>query len=279
MLALLAIAAYVFTPVTVPNATIFDSFGPNDQGQVVLVTSIGSGIWENGNFTLLPPPPKGVTQVIAFGINSAGTVVGAVGFSDGHEEGFILIGSTYKIFARPGWANTEPRFIASSELVTGWSFPNDSGPSAGFVYDPATDTFTDATPAGSVSTIVQGMNKFGVISGNGVDPTLGEYGVIWQLGEFAQGKRTVPFLERFTVANEAGRARGINDAGLVVGYLSSGKAGFVGNPLLGFRLLHVPGSTGGSKTVCEGINNLGQVTCASYTADFLEQVFLGTPQP
>jgi hypothetical protein len=279
MLALLALAAYVFIPVTVPNAVITDSFGPNDKGQIALITSIGSGIWENGNFTPLPPPPTGVTQILALGINNAGTVVGGALFPDGHEEGFILIGSTYKLFARPGWDNTEPRFIASSELVTGWSFPNDAGPSAGFVYDPATDKFTDATPAGSDSTIVQGMNKFGVISGNGHDPNLGYYGIVWQQGLFAQGKQPVPFLERFTVGNEEGRARGINDAGLVVGYLSSGKAGFVGSPALGFRLLHVPGSTGGSSTVCEGINNLGQVTCAYYNANFLEQVFLGTPQP
>jgi hypothetical protein len=277
MFALLAIAAYVFTPVTVPNAQIFNFFGPNDKGQIALSTTIGSGIWENGNFTLLPPPPKGFASVTAFGINNAGTIVGEATTPDGHEQGFILIGSTYSLFSRPGWDNTEPRFINSSALITGWSF-DDSGSSAGFVYDPATGNFTDATPAGSDSTLIQGMNKFGIVSGSGHDPALGFYAITWQQGQFAQGKRTVPFLDRFTVGNEESRARGINDAGVIVGYFFSGKAGFVGNSVVGFQLLHVPGTTGGEKTVCEGINNSGQVACASYPADFYENVFIGTPQ-
>jgi hypothetical protein len=199
-----AVAAFVFTPVTVPNAIIYDSFGPNDKEQIVLTTSVGSGIWENGNFTLLPAPPTGISYVSAFGINNDGTIVGAAFTPDGIEEGFILTGSTYSLFSRPGWDATEPRFIASSGLVTGWSFAT-VGPSAGFVYDPATGKFTDATPAGSDSTIVQGMNKFGVISGNGHDPNLGFYGVIWQLGKFAQGKRTVPFLDHFYCRQPGGQ--------------------------------------------------------------------------
>jgi hypothetical protein len=126
---------------------------------------------------------------------------------------------------------------------------------------------------------VQGINKLGVLSGNGHDPNLGDYSFIWQQGKFGNGRGEVPFFDRFTVANEAGRARGINDAGIIVGNATSGKAGFVGNALLGFRLLRVPGSTAGSSIACEGINNFGQVTCAYTNANFISHVFIGTPQP
>lgn len=270
-----AVAAFVFTPVTVPNAIIFNFFAPNDKGQIPLGTTIGSGIWENGNFTLLPAPPTGIAYVSALGINNDGTIVGAAFTPDGIEEGFILTGSTYSLFSRSGWDGTEPRFIASSGLVTGFSFAT-VGPSAGFVYDPATGKFTDATPPGSDTTIVQGMNKFGVLSGSGWDAASGFYGITWQQGKFANGRGSVSFFDRFTVANQPASARGINDAGVIVGYTHDGKSGFVGNQVLGFRLIHVPGSTASTNTVCEGINNLGQMTCAYYSANFSEHVFIVT---
>ena len=72
MIALIAAAAFAFTPVTVPGATIFNFYGPNDKGQIPLSTTIGGGIWQNGNFTLLPPPPSGVADVEPTGINNDG---------------------------------------------------------------------------------------------------------------------------------------------------------------------------------------------------------------
>jgi hypothetical protein len=117
MIALLAIAAYVFTPVVVPDASIFNFYGPNDKGQIALGTTIGSGIWENGTFTLLPAPPTGVADVEASGINNAGTVVGFAFTPDGHEEGFILTGATYSLFSRPD-GKTQSR---ASLPRRGWS--------------------------------------------------------------------------------------------------------------------------------------------------------------
>ncbi len=284
MNALLAVAAYVFTPVVVPGALIFNFFGPNDRGQIVLDTTIGSGVYGDGTFTPLPPPPAGYF-VSALGINNAGTVVGdAYTLPDYQQsQGFILTGSAYRIFSRPGWANTEPRFIGNSGLVTGWSVDNTTGQSAGFVYDPATHKFTDATPPGSVFTIVQGINGSGVISGNGRDPSGAPYGFIWQQGKFENGNGQVPFIDRFLVANENRlgiRARGINDAGLIVGFTGSGSSGFVGNTVLGFQLLNVPGDhVHGASTICEGINNSGQVLCAyEINDDFDFHVFIGTPR-
>jgi hypothetical protein len=274
MLALLALAAFTFTPVTVPGGIIFNFFAPNDKGQIPLSTTIGSGIWQNGSFTLLPPPPQGISFVTPTGINNDGVIVGIATTPDNHEMGFVLVDSNYTLFSRPSWDNTEPRFVAGSGLVTGDNFSDDGKRSAGFIYDPATDHFADATPAGSDATVVQGMNRFGIISGSGHDANLGDYGFTWQQNS-AKGQRAA-YLDRFTVDNRPSKVRGINDAGVVVGYTADGTEGFVGNSAIGFRVLHLPGA-GNESTVCEGINNSGQITCAYYGGNSVEHVFLGTP--
>jgi len=255
--------------------------GPNDKGQIIIFTDVGgSGVYKDGTFTPLPDPPAGYF-VFATGINNSGTIVGgAYAPPDYLEQGFILTGSVYKFFSRPSWPQTEPRGISNSGLVTGWSFDagNSTSANAGFVYDPRTNTFTDATPPGSSFTIVQGMNKAGVISGSGRDTITGPYAFIWQKGTFTRGKgATVPFFDRFEVADEHTRARGINDAGVIVGYTDS--AGFVGNAQRGFELLRVPGAaaTGVSATFCEGINNYGQVTCG-FLDDAGFHAFIGSPR-
>jgi hypothetical protein len=277
---LLMAAAYVFVPVVIPGASFMANFsGPNDKGQIVVNPDIGSGIYQDGTFTPLPPPPTG-SYITGLGINNAGTVAGvAYTAPDFLEQGFILQGSNYRFFSRPGWPNTEPRGIGNSGLVTGWSVDYDTGLSAGFVYDPRTDTFTDATPPGSDFTIVQGINKAGVISGNGHDAN-GSYAFIWQQGTFTKIKGgTVPFIDTFLVNNERGRARGINDAGVIVGFTDS--AGFVGNAVGGYQLLKVPGAatTGTGATFCAGINNSGQVTCGFIDFDAgTFRAFIGTPR-
>ena len=279
MLPLLLAAGYVFTEVFVPGASVMSNFwGPNDKGQVILTSDIGDGFYKDGTFTPLPDPPAGYF-VSPHGINNAGTIVGsAFAPPDFQEQGFILTGSAYTFFSRPGWQFTEPRGIGNSGLVTGWNSEDASNRTAGFVYDPRTNTFTDATPPGSLFTITQGINKSGVISGSGRDASTGTYAFIWQQGTFTKGKSVVPFIDRFEVANRHARARGINDTGIVVGYTDS--TGFVGNSVRGFELLKVPGATdvGLSTTFCEGINNSGQVTCGYIDDSFNFHAFIGSPR-
>src|SRR6266852_6693842 len=152
MIALIVAAAYVFTPVVIHGASSISIWGINDKGQAVVQTDIGSGVsglYQGGTFTPLPSAGSGV-RLFAYGINNAGVVVGsATTTADPNEKGFILTGSVYKFFSRPGWTNTEPRAIGNSGLVTGFSYQDSLTPSAGFVYDPSTDTFTDATPPGA----------------------------------------------------------------------------------------------------------------------------------
>src|SRR2546428_6181112 len=116
---------------------------------------------------------------------------------------------------------------------------------------------------------MQGINRSGVISGSGRQSGIGGTAFIWQMGIFTNtNSPVVPFLDRLQIAGGFARARGINDAGLIAGFTpdetTSMIVGFVGNSVRGFQLLTAPGATpdnadGG--TICEGINNLAQVTC------------------
>ncbi len=78
--------------------------------------------------------------------------------------------------------------------------------------------------------------------------------------------------------DERARARGVNDAGIIVGFTQS--AGFVGNAVRGYQLLKVPGSAPGPlATFCAGINNSGQVTCGFIDFDAgTFRAFIGTPR-
>jgi hypothetical protein len=92
---------YQWTEIVIPGG-VLQSWGLNDRGQVALTATDGtSGIYENGTFTPLPPPPQGL-QVVATGINNSGVITGSAFSETGTEQGFILRGSTYTFFSRPG---------------------------------------------------------------------------------------------------------------------------------------------------------------------------------
>ena len=279
MHALLA-SAYVWTQIVIPGATMMQAFGLNDKGQTAINTSDGrSGIYGGGTFTPLPAPPPGF-QVSALGINDAGVITGgATTTTNPNEQGFILVGSSYRFFSRPGWDVTEPRAIANSGLITGQNFG--SAGQAGFIYNPATNTFTDATPPNSTRTITQGMNAAGRITGDGRQPGLNRYAFVWQQDTITKGKRELlPFLDRIRIDGAGSAARGINDSGVIVGFTNSGK-GFVGTDARGYQVLTAPGGDPavGFSTLCEGINNDAQVVCGVSDAngDTVGE-FIGTPR-
>jgi uncharacterized membrane protein len=280
MHALIAVATYVFTPVVVPGH-LQSVWAPNDRGQIPVNTDKITGIYRHGTVTPLPTPPAGY-EVGAIGINNSGVIVGSAvpSRTSGPEVGFILRGTTYTFFSRPGWPNTEPRGIGNSGLVIGWSFNTNTGQSAGFIYDPATGTFTDATPPDSNLTIIQGINKFGRIAGNGLGPRT-YYAVIWQQQVATRGARKLAnFLGQFQMLDGGTRARGINDAGVIAGFAFQGgrTVGFVGNISLGFQVLIPPGGdAAGAGTYCPGLNNLGQVVCAVTDAAGAQHAFIASP--
>ncbi len=270
---------YQWTEIVIPGG-VLQSWGLNDRGQVALTAMDGtSGIYVDGTFTPLPPPPQGLLAG-AVGINNDGVITGIASTVAGTEQGFILRGTTYTFFSRRGWDNTEPRAIANSGLITGLSYGADS---AGFIYDPDTDTFTDATPPGSTFTITQGMNRFGRITGDGREPAIGRYGFVWQQGTITEGQRELrPFLVRLKI-DVITTARGINDSGVVVGRTTNADGrsdGFVGSDARGYQRLVAPGGEmPGNSTFCQGINNFAQVSCqVSESEGNPLGAFIGSPR-
>ncbi len=281
-------AAYSWTEILIPSiGPMGIAFGPNDKGQVAVTSADGSktGIYRSGIFTPLPSPPAGY-RVAATGINNGGTIVGGA-FSPSdptHEQGFILIGSKYTFFSRPGWDNTSARAIANSGLITGYSYTSDQSTTAGFIYNAGTNTFTDATPPGSGAgfSVTQGMNADGRISGDGRSDELGRYAFIWQQGILVRGARELPpFLARLKIADANSAARGINDAGVIVGFTGrpdGTSVGFAGSDSRGFQVLIPPGGDApGAIVACEGINNFRQVACGVTDAAGNTRDFIGKP--
>src|SRR5262245_60236321 len=79
---------YQWTEIVIPGATVLQAFGIHDKGHVALTTTDGrSGIYGDGTFTQLPPPPQGF-QVYASSINNDGVIAGRA--FDGSDRGFIL---------------------------------------------------------------------------------------------------------------------------------------------------------------------------------------------
>ena len=290
-------SGYSWTEILVPSiGPLGGAFGINDKGQVAVTNAAVTvtGIYSHGIFTRLPPAPAGYSSLTAYGINNAGVVTGsALSAACGNcEVGFILMGTTYKFFAQQGFANTEPRAIASSGLITGYSYNDPTGApqtTSGFIYNPAgAGTFTVVNGPEYVTgfSIVQGMNASGRITGDSrlADPTQ-RYGYVWQLGPLGNsGLTLLPFFARFTIG-EVGTgvrtaARGINDAGYITGFTSQGgtNVGFVGSDAKGFQLLVPPsGDAAGAITACTGINNARQVVCVVTDASNNNRNFIGSP--
>jgi len=286
-------SGYSWTEILVPSiGPLGLVIGINDNDQVAVNNADGSksGIYRKGIFTPLAPPPAGYSNVGATGINNSGAIVGgAFPPSDPtHQQGFILIGSKYTFFSRPGWDNTVARAISDSGLITGANYnglgniPNpDFSTTAGFIYNPVTKTFTDATPPGSGTgfSLTQGMNASGRISGDGRLPDgSGRYAFVWQQGALGNdGHQLAPFLAKFSIGENGSVARGINDAGVIVGFLNGGP-GFVGNESRGFLLLVPPGGDAtGAFAGCSGINNFRHVVCEVADALGNNRAFIGTP--
>ena len=265
-----ASATYVFTTVDYPGATYTDLRGINDNGQLVGIAQIGSAgsyfgfVYSGGVFAPLRPPSAGLAAV-ALGINDAGVIVGSVSptATGAPSQGFILSGGTYSLFSQPGWTNTEARGINSAGLVSGWSYSATGA--VGFIYNPATQMFTDIVGTNLMGTpqpitLAQGINTAGQVvgssyrgfnaSGNPVTPTAYLYNP--PPGGVGAGTITP-----FDVAGVNSIARGINDLGLIVGAANGGIGeAYVGNSG-GFQLFNVPGAVNGS--AASAINNLGQV--------------------
>ncbi len=264
-----ASATYVFNTINYPGSTFTDVRGINNSGHVVGYTSLDgvtnfSFLYSAGGFAPLAPSPL---QPSALGINDSDVVVG--GTNTTPEQAFIYSGGTYTFFSRPGWTNTEARAVGNSGLVVGWSYETDAlggfTSSSGFIYNPATSTYVDIPIAGSPFVIAQGINGAGQVVGSAQFPGMPQQGWLRQPGG------AIAF---FQVAGESTHARGINDVGVLTGFVSgAANSAFVGTSS-GFELLDVPGA---ATTVGESINNAGQVAGLWFDASSVTHGFMATP--
>ena len=266
-----ASATYVFNVIDYPGSTFTDVRGVNGSGQIAGYTSTDgvhnfSFVYSGGVFTALPASPLGPS---ALGMNDSGTIVG--GTTTTPEQGFIFSGGAYTFFSRPGWTNTEARGVNNSGLVTGWSYETDGSggvtASEGFIFNPFTASFTPIPIAGSTFMIAQGINTAGQVVGNARFVPGGSRGWLRDPGTGT--------ISQFQIAGGSTDARGINDVGIITGFVTtaSGAHGWVGTSL-GYELLDVPGAAG---TYGEAVNHAGQVSGLWFDAADVSHGFIATP--
>jgi hypothetical protein len=269
-------AAYVFNSIDYPGAQFVQSWGINNTGQIAIATDTGAFVYQGGNFVPLPVPPGGLL-LSPVGLNDAGAVAGGAYEGTGTvAQGFVLSSGTYQFFSQSGWTNTVARAIGNSGLVTGHSFNDDwfsPGSSMGFIYNTTTGVFTNFVPPIGVGLVTaQGINAAGQVVGSGAQGTANLTAFLREPdGSF----------NTFRINGYRTAARGINDNGLIVGWVitpSNQQRAFVGNSL-GFELLQCPLSAcpGVVDTFGQGINNDGQIVGGWTDVSGITHGFIATP--
>jgi YVTN family beta-propeller protein len=277
-LGLAAAAPFSYKTIDLAGADNTDVRGLNNLGQVVVNTRTNEtykAFSFDGRVFAPLPSIAGSSDVFASALNDAGTIVGTVGTPDGFAEGFLLNGAGYKVFSHPGYSITEPRAISGGGVVTGWAWDADdqgnTTRSVGFIFDPATETFTDIPVPGARVIIAQGMNALGQVVGSaqfraGGEPDAGfvrEPNGAIRLFQF-QGRPT--------------RFRGITDAGLIVGFFQDFDGrdrAIVGYPD-NFEVLRIAGA---NTSYGEGINASGQISGLYYDLAGVQHGFIASPTP
>jgi hypothetical protein len=231
----LAGAAYNFVDLNYEGTVYTAAFGCNSEGLVVGAAFFEAGpgfAWvydpKEQTFTELPPLPG--CELGAWGITNSGVIAGSCYTTPYSEEGFILNHDTYTSFAYPGFPYTEPRAISSTGLVTGWAGDNDTGTYVGFIYDPKHGTFTDIAFPGMYGWFTaQGINAHGRVVGS----VWLEFGYAYEgspQGQYGFVREPSGAVTLFRVNGQHTAARGINDSGVIVGFIH----GAGGSPYLGF---------------------------------------------
>jgi len=283
----LAHAEYVYQPIVFPgqdpNNLISQIFGIiAGFADIATLPRSGGAVYLDGTFANLPPPPSPYTIGNASAINDSDWIAGNVEPSDNNSRtGYLFWNGHYRsFFSYPGHQFTYVRGMNNARTVVGYAYnltPCNDFPgcenqvdTVGFSYNPFTKAFTQlaAFPDNSLS-IVQGINTSGQIVGD-TDGT-----------SFVRDPVT-GVLTYFTVNGNYTAARGINDAGVITGYvfLSNGALQtFVGNPSQGFTV--VPSQPGSASSGGEAINNSGQIVgfYSSATSSFLSYIASPAVQP
>jgi probable HAF family extracellular repeat protein len=192
-------------------------------------------------FTTIDVP--GATHTEAYGINTAGQIVGWFQDATG-QHGFLRDGATYTRIDVPSALSTVAFGINDSSQIVGHF--NDFARTRGFVTADGA-TFTAINVPGATTTATFGINNSNQIAGWFQD-TAGPHGFLTDGATFT----------RIDVPNAlATYAFRINDSDHIVGRFddATGRHGFLTDGTT-FTILAVPGAT---ETQAFGINNSGQI--------------------
>jgi uncharacterized membrane protein len=274
--------AYTFTNFDGPAAGTNAGTGTNMNGIANSGTAVGLTIDNAGNlhnFTVNPLRSRfarllninGSATAMAFGINSAGTVVG----TDGNGNAFFLThGGTLRTFIPNGGTSATAFGINDRNAIVGQFVTATASP--GFIRVNARSTITINAPSGPNVVNAQGINNNGLVVGF----YLGTDGQVhgFQASQHAARNGTVtgtaipdPIIP--AVAGEPGatfvfsQVLGVNDRGIAVGYYgdsTTSQHGFLYNTRTGqYTFLDDPNvafHNGVEVTQITGITNSGELT-------------------
>ena len=214
------------------------------------------------SYTLIPPYAGPGTATGVLGINDAGTMTGNITNADGTGSGFVRSpAGAYTLFSDGDYA-TLGRAINAGGAITGYSYVDASEDirTADEFRRDADGTITllqNPTTGVALHGIAQGINAAGVIVGENftqVGAMNFRHGYILDGSSYTELSVSPDFRIK-TVA------RGINDAGLVVGWTSDGTTGltqgFVYSGGTFDQFVTDPSAANAGITYLEAVNNHG----------------------
>jgi uncharacterized membrane protein len=274
---------YIFTNFDGPNAGTNAAAGTNQNGISNSGTSVGFTMDNDGkfhNFTVNPLKSNsatplninGSTTAMAFGTNSAGTVVG----TDGNENAFTLSKGKLKTFIPLGGSSATAFGINDKGTIVGQYVTSTATP--GFIKVNSKPYITIDAPSGPNNEVVnaQSINNKGLVVGFYVGTDGQDHGFMASQGAAKNGTLTGTAITDPTIPAVPGepgatfvfsQILGVNDHGIAVGYYgdsTTSQHGFIYNTNTGtYTFLDDPSeafNNGVEVTQITGITNSGEIT-------------------
>jgi len=274
--------------------------GTNMNGIANNGAAVGVGISNTGTFTNFVRNPNGSfttlningsTTAMAFGINSAGNVVGAVGGTafylpfGGTAQSLTTLGSGSAAFGINDMGNIVGQFTQSGGTMPGFFLPSNS----------SVALTTINAPSGPNTVNAQGINNNGLIVGFYVGNDGQAHGFLGLVANAVGGTLTGTAIADPTIPPVVGepgatfvfsQVLGVNDHGIAVGYYgdsTTSQHGFFYNTLTGqYTFLDDPSAAfnnGVEVTQITGITNSGEITGFYSDANGVFHGFVASPVP
>ena len=288
---------YAYDAIDSPSAPDTQVFGINNRGDAV-----GNGFDSVGSYPFVYNTKSGtftsVANITGFDRTSilANSDAGILGGSVVNVAPFVRSGlimdkrGNAKVIQHPDAVFlTQIRGISANGMAVGFRDDVDPFTIVGFIYDPKDGSFTDLIP--SLQTVAQGINSRGEVVGSSVflpgeDPCNTGFPGTTRYGWLRTTDGNITY---FSVNGGRTSARGISDAGAIVGYTEDPFTFFEAKSFVtqldGTQcqdiaiadedMLAYPGS---SRTLAQSINNSGEVVGTYVDDAFVLHGFIATPQ-